>query len=114
MPVKQFELWIADLNPRIGTEPGKRRPVLTVQTNLLNRVSHPSTLICPLTTNVNPDVEVLRIHIDKGTANLRQECDIMIDQVRAIDNNRLVTKIGVLPAELRDRVSENLRIVLDL
>ena len=35
MPIKQFEIWIADLNPQIGTEPGKTRPVLTIQTNLL-------------------------------------------------------------------------------
>lgn len=31
MPIKQFEIWIADLNPQIGTEPGKTRPVLVLQ-----------------------------------------------------------------------------------
>jgi mRNA interferase MazF len=45
MKVNQFDLWIADLNPRNGTEPGKIRPVLVVQSNLLNKV-HPSTLVC--------------------------------------------------------------------
>jgi mRNA interferase MazF len=52
MQTKQFEIWIADLNPQIGTEPGKTRPVLIVQTNLLNSIPHPSTIICPITTNV--------------------------------------------------------------
>ena len=36
MKIKQFEVWIADLNPRMGTESGKIRPVLIVQTDLLN------------------------------------------------------------------------------
>lgn len=41
MKIKQFEIWIADLNPRRGTETGKIRPVIVVQTDLLN-VEHPS------------------------------------------------------------------------
>ena len=114
MSVKQFEIWIADLNPKIGTEPGKTRPVLLVQTNLLNKIKHPSTIICPITTNVKKDSEILRVHIKKGTANLYQDCDIMIDQVRAIDNKRLIKKTGKLPKNLSEIVSENLRIVLDL
>ena len=114
MPIKQFEIWIADLNPQIGTEPGKTRPVLVIQTNLLNKIPHPSTIVCPITTNVKKGSEILRIHLKKGTANLHQACDVMIDQVRAIDNKRLTKKIGVLPDELVDLVKENIQIVLDL
>ena len=114
MPVKQFEIWIADLNPQIGTEPGKTRPVLIVQTNLLNKIPHPSTIVCPITTNVNKDSEILRVHLKKGTANLNQACDIMIDQIRAIDNKRLTKRIGILPDKLIDIVKENIQIVLDL
>ena len=114
MSIKQYEIWIADLNPQIGTEPGKTRPVLIVQTNLLNQVPHPSTIICPITTNVKKDSDILRVHIKKGEANLHQNCDIMIDQIRAIDNKRLTKKIGVLPHELVDLVKENIQIVLDL
>ncbi|MFO7890978.1 MAG: type II toxin-antitoxin system PemK/MazF family toxin [bacterium] len=43
MNVRQYEIWIADLSPQIGTETGKTRPVLVVQTNLLNKIEHPST-----------------------------------------------------------------------
>ena len=114
MSIKQYEIWIADLNPQIGTEPGKTRPVLIIQTNLLNKIPHPSTIVCPLTTNVKKDSEILRIHLIKGTANLQQACDIMIDQVRAIDNKRLIKRIGKLPTELVDRVKENLQIIIDL
>ena len=114
MQVKRFEIWIADLNPQIGTEPGKTRPVLIVQTNLLNKVSHPSTIICPITTNIQKDSEILRVHIKKGTSNLNENCDIMIDQVRAIDNKRLIKKIGDLEDHLSKLVIENLLIILDL
>ena len=114
MTIKQFEIWIADLNPKIGTEPGKTRPVIAVQTDLLNRVKHPSTIICPITTNVKKGSEILRVHLEKGIANLHQDCDIMIDQIRAIDNKRLVKKIGKLPKDLSEIVSENLRIILDM
>jgi mRNA interferase MazF len=114
MLTKQFEIWIADLNPQIGTEPGKTRPVLIVQTNLLNKIPHPSTIVCPLTTNVKKDSEILRINLKKGAANLQQTCDIMIDQVRAIDNERLIKRIGKLPGELIDLVKENLQIIMDL
>ena len=114
MSIKQFEIWIADLNPQIGTESGKTRPVLVLQTNLLNKIPHPSTIICPITTNVKKDSEILRDHLKKGTSNLHQPCDIMIDQIRAIDNKRLTKRIGILPDNLIVIVKENIQIVLDI
>ena len=114
MLINQFEIWIADLNPQIGTEPGKTRPVLVVQTNLLNKIPHPSTIICPITTNIRKESEILRIHLKRGMANVNQDCDIMIDQIRAIDNNRLLKKIGDLPKDLLNLVKENIMIIIDL
>ena len=114
MLIKQFEIWIADLNPQIGTETGKTRPVLVVQTNLLNKLPHPSTIICPITSNIKPDADILRVHLKKGEANLSQDSDIMIDQIRAIDNKRLISKLGTLPVRLTEQVKENIMIVLDL
>ena len=67
-----------------------------------------------MTSNVKKGSEILRIHLKKGTANFHQACDVMIGQVRAIDNKRLTKKIGVLPDELVDLVKENIQIVLDL
>lgn len=113
MKIKQFEIWIADLDPKIGTETGKIRPVVIVQTNLLNSV-HPSTIICPITTNVQPDADILRVHLKKGMAKLKENCDILVDQVRAIDNKRLQKRIGYLPAEIEDKLKENLSIILDI
>ena len=112
MKIKQFDIWIADLEPQRGTETGKVRPVLILQTNLLR--DHPSTIVCPITTNVAPESDILRVHLKKGTANLKNESDIMIDQIRAIDNRRLTNKVGELPQDLQQKVKENIKIVLDL
>ena len=114
MPVRQFEIWIADLNPRRGTETGKTRPVLVVQTNFLNKVLHPSTIVCPITTNIQNESEILRVHLKKGMANLQQDCDVIMDQIRAIDNKRLIKKAGNLPNNLIDIVKENINIIMDL
>lgn len=114
MPIKQFEIWLADLNPQIGTEPGKTRPVVIIQTNLLNKIPHPSTIICPLTTNIKINTEILRVHLKKGVANLTQDSDIMIDQLRAIDNKRLIKKLGMLENDIIAQLKENIKIVLDI
>ena len=113
MKIKQYEIWIADLNPRFGTETGKTRPVVIIQTDLLNKF-HPSTIICPITTNVKLDANILRVHLAGGYAKLKEDCDIMIDQVRAIDNKRLLKKIGELNQEKIDLIKTNLSIVLDI
>ncbi|WP_445732605.1 type II toxin-antitoxin system PemK/MazF family toxin [Mariniflexile sp.] len=114
MSIKQYEIWIADLNPQLGTEAGKTRPVLIIQTNFLNQIPHPSTIICPITTNVKNDSEILRVHLKKGDANLHQNCDVMIDQIRTIDNKRFIKKVGDLPKNLIDKIKENLMIIMDL
>jgi mRNA interferase MazF len=91
------EVWVADLNPRQGTEPGKTRPVLIVQSQTLLNVEHPSTLIVPLTTKLTDNAEPLRVRV-APSGRLRQKSDLLIDQVRAIDNRRFVgrplTKFG--------------------
>ena len=113
MKIKQYEIWIADLNPRFGTETGKTRPVAIVQTDLLNKF-HPSTVICPITINVKLDSEILRVHLSKGSAKLKDDCDIMIDQIHTIDNKRLLKKIGELNPDQINLIKTNLAIILDL
>ena len=101
-------LYGADLSPRFGTEPGKVRPVLVIQTDLLNVTGHPSTWVIPCTTRMvgeNP----LRVRLPKGIAGNSRECEVMIDQSRAIDNRRLKRRLGALPAPILREVKEKLR-----
>jgi mRNA interferase MazF len=111
MPIKQFEIWLADLNPSRGTEPGKTRPVVIIQTDLLNDF-HPSTIICPITSKVNLEIVLLRVHLKKE--QLDKPSDILVDQIRAIDNERLIKKIGKLTKDQIHKLKSNLQIVLDL
>ena len=111
--MKKYEIWIADLNPQLGTEPGKIRPVVIVQTNFLNDI-HPSSIVCPITTKVRPGATLLRVYLSAGNAGFLQDSEIMVDQLRAIDNRRLQRKTGELSAPLRRQLDENLRIILDL
>ena len=109
--IKQFDIWLADLNPSVGTEPGKTRPVVIIQTDLLNE-EHLSTIICPVTTNVKPDIELLRVHLFKN--QLPKLSDILVDQIRAIDKRRLINRLGGLTKDQIEKLKDNIRIVLDL
>jgi mRNA interferase MazF len=81
---------LADLNPRRGTEPGKTRPVLIIQNQALLDAGHPSTLVIPLTTRLIEDAAPLRLRLS-ARDRLERDSDLLIDQIRAIDNQRLVT-----------------------
>lgn len=88
-PFNRGSIWWADLNPGSGTEPGKRRPVLVFQNQALLDAQHPSILIIPLTSQLIEDAEPLRIRVTAQGA-LEKDSDLLIDQIRAIDNKRLV------------------------
>ena len=87
--LKYGSIWLANLNPPHLSEPGKTRPVLIVQHQFLLDAIHPSTIIIPLTTNLIDDAEPLRLRVI-SQQDLAKDSDLLIDQVRAIDNKRLV------------------------
>jgi mRNA interferase MazF len=108
------EIWIANLNPRRGTEPGKTRPVLIIQAQSLIDAGHPSTLIVPLTTNLIDDAEPLRIRIP-AQSSLRRDSDLLIDQLRAIDNRFLLQgPLLRLDGPTMERIAGAMREVLEL
>lgn len=108
------EIWYANPNPQSGTEPGKTRPVLIVQAQALLDAGHPSTLIIPLTTNLIDDAEPLRIRVPPA-GRLRRSSDLLIDQLRAIDNRRLAQgPLTRLDRSFMSRVSQALRETLEL
>lgn len=108
------EMWLADLNPRHGTEPGKTRPVLIVQAQALLDAGHPSTLIVPLTTTLVDDAAPLRLRIEPQ-GSLQRATDLLVDQLRAIDNVRLVQgPLAILTPAVMARVDDAIRQVLEL
>jgi mRNA interferase MazF len=106
--IRRGSLYLADLNPRLGTEPGKVRPVLVIQTDLLNVAGHPSTWILPCTTRLSGG-NLLRVSLPRGIAGNREDCELMIDQNHAIDNRRFVRALKPLPGGLLREVVEKLR-----
>jgi len=86
---KRGEIWLANLNPGKGTEPGEIRPVLIIQCQDLLDAFHPSTLVIPLTTNLINDVQPLRFRII-AEGKLAKDSDLLVDQIRALDNKRII------------------------
>src|SRR3989338_5657578 len=107
MEIKKWRVYVAKLDPRMGTEPGKIRPVVVVQTDLLNG-AHPSTIICPLTTHLVKEARLLRIHLPKKESHLERDSDILVDQIRAIDNRRIQKQVGRLSANHQQKFLESL------
>jgi mRNA interferase MazF len=112
MTIRKWNVYLADLNPRFGTEPGKTRPVVVVQTDLLNN-HHPSTIICPLTTHILPQSDILRVHLRTGEGGLIKKSDIMVDQLRAIDNRRFIKRLGIIGRSRQKKLAENIQIILN-
>ena len=111
--LQKYDIWLADLNPRIGTEPGKIRPVIIIQSDFLNNI-HPSTIICPITTNINRTSKILRISLPNNYSGLAKPSDILVDQIRSIDNKRFIKRLGTISPGLRNLLNTNLKIILDL
>jgi mRNA interferase MazF len=113
MRIRRGALALADLSPRRGSEPGKIRPVLVVQTDLLNGVGHPSTWVLPCTTRRTGE-NLLRVELPRRIAGNREDCEIMVDQSRAIDHRRFLRTLGSLPRPLMREIEEKLRRLTDL
>ena len=102
--IRHGTIWLANLSPQKGTEPGKTRPVLILQDQALLDAGHPSTIIIPLTTNLIDDAEPLRIRV-KAREKLARDSDLLIDQIRAIDNRRITSGlIANLESELMKKI----------
>lgn len=113
LTIRHGRLYLADLRPGRGTETGKLRPVLVIQTDLLNEADHPSTWVVPCTTRVVGE-SLLRVALPRGIAGNSADCEVMIDQSRAIDNQRLRRSLGALPPSILREVKEKLRRLGDL
>ncbi len=108
MRIRRGTLYLADLSPRLGTEAGKLRPVLVLQTDLLNEAGHPSTWVLPCTTRLAGE-NLLRVPLPRRIAGNREGCEVMIDQSRAIDNRRFARALKPLPRSILREVEGKVR-----
>lgn len=101
---KRYEIYIADLNPTIGSEIKKIRPVVIVSQNEMNKYLD-TVVVCPLTSSLHP---TWRSRIQTICAD--KESEIAVDQIRTISKERLKQKLDKLKpenaAQLRRLITE--------
>ena|SRR3990167_4989610 len=115
MTPKQWYLYIVNLEPRIGTKPGKQRPCLSIQPSEFCINGLDSTVVLPITTQLIDHAFPLRVRIPKEiVAGLHQDSDIIIDQILAWDNDLFQKEVGKLPDYLIDETKLALQDFLDL
>jgi mRNA interferase MazF len=110
------EVWAVNFEPQTRRqEPGKKeRPALIFQTDALNMASHPTTIVIPGTSQVEylppGDTFPLRVRVQKS-GDLDHDTDLLIDQIRAISNARLMFRYCAVPSNLLKKVEEAVRLL---
>ncbi|MDD3342367.1 MAG: type II toxin-antitoxin system PemK/MazF family toxin [Sulfurospirillaceae bacterium] len=106
MMVCRGEIWLVNLNPtKRNNEMGKVRPVVVYQNDELNHSDYPTTIILPLSTSLIEDAEPIRMRIQKRD-DLEQDSDVVITQIRSIDNDRFMKKLGSLTSDELKKIKE--------
>jgi mRNA interferase MazF len=111
----QYEIWIADLDPSTGSEPGKIRPIVILQSDILNKAGHNSTIGCSISSQHKEGVSLIRMPIEPSPLNgLLKKSYILCDQIRSIDLMRLKGRIGNLDKDTIKRLNESIKAILTL
>ncbi len=111
---KRGDIHLAKLYPSKGDEVGKTRPVLIIQTDMLNSIEHTTIITLPLTTQLIDDSYPLRFRLPKRE-KLQQTSEVLCDQIRAITTDRLKSqKLASITKEEMLHVEEQIQIVLGI
>ncbi|MBI2326874.1 type II toxin-antitoxin system PemK/MazF family toxin [Candidatus Curtissbacteria bacterium] len=110
---KRGEIWVADLIPGKGWEVAKKRPVIVISANEINKIS-PLVIIIPISSQVPEILGPERILLEKENSFLDKNSVALPNQIRAIDKSRLAKKLSTLTKEKLYEVEEALKIVLGL
>ena len=106
-------IYLANLNPNKGLEPGKVRPIVVIQNNALNEVEHPTVIVLPLSSQLVDQSYPLRLRL-AARDNLQSDSDILCDQIRAIARSRITSeKLTQLSLVELLQMEDQLRIILD-
>ncbi len=104
MPLNRYDIFLANLDPTIGSGINKTRPVVIVSDDLLNHYLK-TVVACPLTSSLHPTWRSRVQTVCDG-----QDAEIAIDQIRAISKSRLIKRLDHISpttaAELRRVITE--------
>lgn len=113
---KKWHLYLVDLDPRVGSKPGKRRPCLAIQPEAFAKGGLNSTVVIPLTSKTVSEEAAfpLRVRLPTGVCGLKKDSDLMIDQILAWDHDLFREDLGMIPLAFQSRVREALKEFLEL
>jgi mRNA interferase MazF len=90
------EIWLVNFNPsKKNNEMGKVRPAVILQSNELNLSTYPTTIVIPMSTSLIDNSDPIRMRIEKRD-ELEKDSDIVITQIRSVDNTRLIKRLSSL------------------
>ena len=113
MKIKRGEIVLANLEPIIGHEQGRIRPVLIIQNDILNEFN-PITIIAPITSKVYTKEFPTNVFLHKEDSMLNKDSTILLNQIKTIDKSRIIKKISSLDKETMDKVDLEIKISLNL
>lgn len=112
--MKRGEIYYADLDPAIGAETQKNRPVLIVSNNANNNAASTITII-PITSNVKK-VYPFEVFLETSETGLHKTSKAQCHQVRTISKNRITNlkPQGMASKVIMAKIHSALKIHLDL
>jgi len=110
--VRRGNVFWANLDPTIGVEIKKTRPVIVVSNDVTNERSR-LVIVVPLTTNV-AHLSPSHVLIPAGEGGLGQDSKVLTEQIRTMDKRRLAGKIGALSERFLRLVEQAIRNSLDM
>ena len=113
MPISRGDIYLAALDPVVGSEIAKTRPVLVVSNNINNQYAGTVTVL-PITSKKPKKTYPFELLLPKGTGNLPKDSKVKADQIRTFDKTRLVKHIGKLKSEYLNLLNEAIKIHLAL
>ena len=106
--IMRGEIYIADLDPVVGSEQGGERPVLVIQNNLGNKHS-PTVIVLAITSRFHKKRN-LPTHVPIESGDLSKDSIALAEQVRTIDKSRLIHYVGRASRETMDFVDGALKV----
>jgi len=111
--IKRGDVFLANLDPAIGSEQGKTRPVLIIQNDILNQ-NAPTAIVASITSKVFTKEYPMNVQLSQGNAGLDKNSTVLLSQIRTIDKTRLMKKLGSLDEMLMKKINLAIKISLEI